>query len=75
MAINRREFMQASVAAYLLSRAVRMRAQTSPAYVNIGSDMRHWTIGNGLVERHVQFDPKVGLFTPSWKSLDRKSVV
>jgi alpha-galactosidase len=69
MTINRREFMQASVAAYLLSRAVRMRAQTAPAYVNNGSDMHHWNIGNSLVERRVQFDPKVGLFTPSWKSL------
>jgi len=69
MSINRREFMQASAATYLLSLSGRLGAQTSPAYVISGLGEHQWSIGNGLIERRVQFDPKVGLFTPSWKNL------
>src|SRR5512140_2240021 len=66
MAINRREFMQASAAACLLSRAAGMFAQSSATYVNREPGKTQWAIGNGLVERRVRFDPAVGLFTPSW---------
>ena len=56
MAINRREFMQASAAAYILSHAARMRAQTAPAYVNRVSDqtngpsaMAWWSAASSLI--------------------------
>ena len=59
--------MQASAAAYFLSRAANLIAQSSLVYVSGASGKNIWTIGNGQVERQVQFDPEVGLFTPSWK--------
>ena len=41
--------------------------QSESSYIRAGSDGRSWTIGNGLVEREVRFDPKVGLYTAHWK--------
>jgi alpha-galactosidase len=36
------------------------------AYVRASPDGRTWTIGNGLVERVVRYDPAIGLHTASW---------
>lgn len=44
-----------------------MSAQTVPAYVNPGSDNESWAVGNGLIERVIQFDAKTGLYTAAWK--------
>jgi alpha-galactosidase len=42
-------------------------AQTTPAYVNAGSDHQSWVVGNGLIERLIQFDAKTGLSTAAWR--------
>ena len=42
-------------------------AQSESSYIRAGSDGKSWIIGNGLVEREVRFDPKVGLYTAHWK--------
>ncbi len=41
--------------------------QSESSYVRAGSDGRSWTIGNGLVEREIRYDPKAGLYTAHWK--------
>ncbi len=41
--------------------------QNDSSYVRGGPDNKSWTIGNGLVEREIRFDPKAGLYTASWK--------
>jgi alpha-galactosidase len=67
MPLNRREFIQASAASYFLSFAANQGTQTPPAYVKAEPDKKSWMIGNGLVERQVQFDTQIGLFTPAWR--------
>jgi alpha-galactosidase len=47
--------------------AASMSAQTAPAYVNTGSDNQSWVVGNGLVERQIRFDAKLGLYTAAWR--------
>ncbi len=41
--------------------------QSESSYVRTGSNGKSWAIGNNLVERQIRFDPKVGLYTGSWK--------
>jgi alpha-galactosidase len=38
-------------------------------YVSTAIDGKGWTVGNGIVEREVRFDPKLGLYTASWRHL------
>jgi alpha-galactosidase len=73
--LNRREFMQASTASLLLD-GIKVSASLvvsakldkfAPAFVRISDEGKSWTIGNSLVEREVCFDPKVGLYTKSWR--------
>ena len=40
--------------------------QSEPTYVRAGSDEKSWTIGNGLIEREIRFDPRAGLYTSKW---------
>jgi alpha-galactosidase len=47
--------------------AFSLSAQTPTAYVNAGSDNRSWVVGNGLIERLIQFDTKTGLYTAAWR--------
>jgi alpha-galactosidase len=42
-------------------------ARSNSCYIRAGADGKTWTIGNGLVEREIRFDPKIGLYTASWK--------
>jgi len=44
-----------------------MPAQDERAYIRTGSDGKSWTIGNGLVERGIRFEPQAGLYTASWR--------
>ena len=41
-------------------------AQSQPSYIQAGQDGTSWTIGNGLVERALHFDPGAGLYTSKW---------
>ena len=43
-------------------------AQDRSAYFRASTDRKSWTIGNGLVERVIRFDPNIGLHTTSWQS-------
>ena len=71
---NRREFMQASAAPFLLN-GVRVKASpgsplaedASSAFVRTNAAGKSWTVGNNLVERRIEFDPQKGLSTPSWR--------
>jgi alpha-galactosidase len=71
---NRREFMQASTATLLLRNAnvsalpgsAVTTDESAIAFVRTNSEGKSWTVGNALVEREIQFDPKVGLYTESW---------
>jgi len=47
--------------------AANMHAQSTPAYVITGSDKQSWEVGNGLIERHIQFNSKIGLYTAAWR--------
>lgn len=40
--------------------------QSASTYIQAGLDGQGWTIGNGLIEREVRFDPRVGLYTSKW---------
>ena len=42
-------------------------AQNAPADVKTGPDNQSWVIGNGLIERQIQFDAKIGLYTAAWR--------
>ena len=71
--LNRRNFLQASGATVLLNRfnvsaspAGLVEAEAS-AFVRTNSEGESWTVGNALVEREVHFDPKLGLYTSSWR--------
>ncbi len=47
--------------------AASLSAQSTPAYINAGSDHQSWAIGNALIERQIRFDPKIGLYTTGWQ--------
>ena len=40
---------------------------TATAFVRTNAEGKSWTVGNTLVEREIRFDPKVGLYTESWR--------
>src|SRR5271157_1969070 len=42
-------------------------AQNAPAEVKAGPDNQSWVVGNGLIERQIQFDAKIGLYTAAWR--------
>lgn len=73
--LNRREFMQTSTASLLLDRVMLSGSQSGPAapddatgaFVRTNAEGRGWTVGNALVEREINFDPKLGLYTASWR--------
>ncbi len=67
VSLNRRHFLRVSASLYFLSVVANLGAQSFPAFVKTGSDKQSWVVGNGLVERQIQFEPKIGLFTPVWK--------
>jgi alpha-galactosidase len=72
---NRRQFMQASAASLSLngfklniSPDSRLRANDATStFVRTNAAGKSWTVGNDLVERQIEFDPKRGLSTPSWR--------
>jgi len=71
---NRREFIQASTASILLDSAKVPASPSSPprdetgtAFVRTNTEGKSWTVGNTLVEREIYFDPRVGLYTESWR--------
>jgi alpha-galactosidase len=73
--LNRREFMQVSTASFLLD-SVKVSAShgspakindTATAFVRTNAEGKSWTVGNSLVEREIRFDPKLGLYTASWR--------
>lgn len=47
--------------------AFSLSAQTPTAYVNTGPDNRSWVVANGLIERQIQFNAKIGLYTTAWR--------
>ena len=49
--MNRREFIQATAASYLLTLPAIPSAETAPAYVKAEPEKKTWVVGNGLVER------------------------
>jgi alpha-galactosidase len=73
--LNRREFIQASTASLLLDGVKVSWSNGSPAnveetvsaFVRTNAEGKSWTVGNNLVERGIRFDPKVGLYTGSWR--------
>jgi alpha-galactosidase len=73
--LNRREFMHASAASFLLSGVTGIAAHGSPvqsdetgkAFVHSNADGKGWTVGNTFVEREIRFDAKLGLYTQSWR--------
>ena len=67
--LNRRQFLQVSASSYLLLSAPGLHLQFPPPFVRTGADKRSWVIGNGLVERQIQFEPTIGLFTSAWRHI------
>jgi alpha-galactosidase len=73
--LNRREFMQATAASLLLEGVMAPASPAVPAatdnssgtYVRANSEGKSWEIGNASVVRAIQFDPRLGLYTGSWK--------
>lgn len=73
--LNRREFIQASAASFLLDSAEAFPSHFSPAntsdtpkaFVRTNAEGKSWTVGNTLVEREIRFDPKLGLYTATWR--------
>ena len=73
--LNRREFMHASAASFLLNGVTGIAAHGSPAqsdetakaFVHSSADGKGWTVGNKLVEREIRFDARLGLYTQSWR--------
>jgi alpha-galactosidase len=37
--------------------------------VKTGPDNQSWVVGNGLIERQIQFDAKIGLYTAAWRHI------
>ena len=71
--LTRREFMQASATALLLESAPGIASLGTPsssdapaAAVRTNVTGRSWTVDNGLVQRDVIFDPKLGLYSDKW---------
>jgi alpha-galactosidase len=73
--LNRREFIQASAASLLLESVKGSISPGSPAAtgdaaaasVRTNSEGKSWTVGNGLVQRDILFDSKLGLYTENWQ--------
>lgn len=73
--LNRRAFLQVSAASIFLDGvkafaspgSSQQRSDASAGFVNTNAEARSWTIGNALVEREIRFDPKLGLYTASWR--------
>jgi alpha-galactosidase len=73
--VNRREFLQASAASFVLSGIAAFDAHASAtqmdpdgsAFAHTGTEGKSWTVGNTLVEREICFDPKLGLYTAAWR--------
>lgn len=68
---NRREFLQTSAAATVLSELHQSATGSAAvddlsAFVRINAEGKSWTIGNARIERGICFDPKFGLFTKNW---------
>ena len=40
---------------------------TAAAFVRTNAEGKSWTVGNAFVEREIRFDPKLGLYTASWR--------
>ena len=49
--------------------AVVLNAQTHAASVGANAEGKSWTVGNTLVKREIRFDPRLGLYTESWRHL------
>jgi alpha-galactosidase len=75
--LNRREFLEASTASLVATRrhnqewlyapaAVAGAVPDRSAFVRTSAQGKSWTVGNGLVEREIRFDPKFGLSTENW---------
>jgi alpha-galactosidase len=43
------------------------KGQSESTYIHRGPDGKSWTIGNGLIEREIRYEPRVGLYTSSWR--------
>lgn len=73
--LSRRQFMQASTASFVLDRVMVSASHGSPAeiddaataFVRTNAGGQSWTVGNTLVERQINFDPKLGLHTANWR--------
>ena len=70
---NRREFLQASAATFVLERAVSAAVpsgmaatEAEAAFVRTNTEGKSWTVGNGLVQRDIAFAPDLGLHTENW---------
>ncbi|HXJ96688.1 MAG TPA: alpha-galactosidase [Terriglobia bacterium] len=72
--LSRREFMQVSATSLLLD-GVKVPpsgdhssgSEDAKAFVRKNVAGKSWTVGNGLVEREIHFDPAEGLSTASWR--------
>ena len=73
--LNRRAFIQVSAASLLLDGVKALcvaddphkGTDTATAFVHTNAEGKSWTIGNAFVEREIRFDPKLGLYTASWR--------
>ena len=73
--MNRREFIQASAASFVLSGIAGLEAhtgvtqidETTRAFARVNEERKSWTVGNALVEREIHFDAKQGLHTAGWR--------
>jgi alpha-galactosidase len=73
--VNRREFIQASAASFVLSNIADCEAhaseaqidETAAAFARTRIERKSWTVGNALVERDICFDAKLGLYTAGWR--------
>jgi len=63
-----------SAVAVSLFFAVILEAQTNGAFVRTNAEGKSWTVGNTLVEREIHFDPHDGLYTASWRHLEREPI-
>ena len=74
VSLCRREFLQASAAALALKPLAgpiglgspAVRGDTAAATVRTNAEGKSWSIGNGLVQRDIAFDPRLGLHTENW---------
>ena len=44
-----------------------LHAQSQTSTIEARPGGKSWAVGNNLVEREIQFDPKVGLYTATWR--------